>query len=59
MAGGTIHHLALNTGNEENQMSLRAHIEGPGFNDISEQKDRMCFKPCYVRSPGWPLFELA
>jgi len=59
LAGGTIHHLALNTGNEENQMSLRAHIEGLGFTDISEQKDRNYFKSCYVRSPGGALFELA
>jgi glyoxalase family protein len=59
LAGGTIHHLALNTGDEENQMALRAHIEGLGFTDISEQKDRMYFKSCYVRSPGGALFELA
>lgn len=59
LAGGTIHHMALNTGNEENQMALRAHIEGLGFTDISEQKDRMYFKSCYVRSPGGALFELA
>ena len=59
LAGGTIHHAALNTGNEENQMSLRAHIEGPGFTDISEQKDRLYFKSCHVRSPGGALFKLA
>ncbi|WP_322889076.1 MULTISPECIES: glyoxalase [unclassified Yoonia] len=59
LAGGTIHHLALNTGDEDNQMALRAHIEGLGFTDISEQKDRMYFKSCYVRSPGGALFELA
>jgi len=59
LAGGTIHHLALNTGNEENQMKLRAHIEGLGFTDISEQKDRNYFKSVYVRSPGGALFELA
>ena len=59
LAGGTIHHLALNTINEENQMKLRAHIEGLGFTDISEQKDRNYFKSCYVRSPGGALFELA
>ena len=52
VAGGTIHHLALNTGNAENQMALRAHIEAIGFTDISEQKDRMYFKSCQVRSPG-------
>lgn len=59
LSGGTIHHLALNTGDEENQMKLRAHIEGLGFTDISEQKDRNYFKSCYVRSPGGALFELA
>jgi glyoxalase family protein len=59
LSGGTIHHLALNTGNEENQLKLRAHIEGLGFTDISEQKDRNYFKSCYVRSPGGALFEIA
>ncbi|MFN0115079.1 MAG: glyoxalase [Paracoccaceae bacterium] len=59
LAGGTIHHIALNTGDEENQLKLRAHIEGLGFTDISEQKDRMYFKSCYVRSPGGALFEIA
>jgi glyoxalase family protein len=59
LAGGTIHHVALNTGNEENQLKLRAHIEGLGFTDISEQKDRNYFKSCYVRSPGGALFEIA
>jgi len=59
LAGGTIHHVAFNTGNEENQLKLRAHIEGLGFTDISEQKDRNYFKSCYVRSPGGALFEIA
>ena len=59
LSGGTIHHLALNTGNEENQMKLRAHIEGLGFTDISEQKDRNYFKSCYVRTPGGALIEIA
>jgi glyoxalase family protein len=59
LAGGTIHHLALNTGNEENQLALKAHLEGMGFTDVSEQKDRNYFKSCYVRSPGGALFEIA
>ena len=59
LAGGTIHHIALNTGNEENQLKLRAHIEGLGFTDISEQKDRNYFKSCYVRTPSGALFEIA
>lgn len=59
LAGGTIHHLALNTGNEENQLQLKAHLEGLGFTDVSDQKDRNYFKSCYVRSPGGALFEIA
>jgi glyoxalase family protein len=59
LAGGTIHHLALNTGNEENQLALKAHLEGLGFTDVSDQKDRNYFKSCYVRSPGGALFEIA
>ena len=59
LSGGTIHHVALNTINEENQLKLRAHIEGLGFTDISEQKDRNYFKSCYVRTPGGALFEIA
>ena len=57
--GGTIHHLALNTGTEENQIALKARLEGMGFTDVSEQKDRNYFKSMYVRSPGGALFEIA
>ncbi|SDN79449.1 glyoxalase [Ensifer sp. YR511] len=59
LAGGTIHHLALNSGNEENQFRLKAHLEGLGFTDVSDQKNRNYFKSCYVRSPGGALFEIA
>jgi len=59
LSGGAIHHLALNTGNEENQLKLKAHIEGLGFTDVSDQKDRNYFKSCYVRSPGEALFEIS
>ncbi len=52
LAGGTIHHLALNTGNEEKPTEAARHIEGLGFTDISEQKDRNYFKSCYVRAPA-------
>lgn len=59
LAGGTIHHLALDSGNEENQLALKAHLEGLGFTDVSDQKDRNYFKSCYVRSPSGALFEIA
>jgi glyoxalase family protein len=59
LAGGTVHHLALNTMNEENQIQLKAQLEGMGFTDVSEQKDRNYFKSMYVRSPSGALFEIA
>jgi glyoxalase family protein len=59
LAGGTVHHLAFNTGGEENQIALKARLEGMGYTDVSEQKDRNYFKSMYMRSPGGALFELA
>lgn len=59
LAGGTIHHLAFNTGTEENQYKLKARLEGMGYTDVSEQKDRLYFKSMYMRTPGGALFELA
>jgi glyoxalase family protein len=59
LAGGTIHHFAFNTSNEENQYALKARLEGMGYTDVSEQKDRNYFKSMYMRSPGGALFELA
>lgn len=59
LAGGTIHHVALDVGGEENQYALKARLEGMGFTDVSEQKDRNYFKSMYVRSPAGALFELA
>lgn len=59
LAGGTIHHMALNTGTKKNQIALKARLEGMGFTDVSEQKDRNYFKSMYVRSPSDALFEIA
>lgn len=59
LSGGTIHHLAFNTGDEDNQYKLKGQLEGMGYTDVSEQKDRMYFKSMYMRSPGGALFELA
>lgn len=59
LAGGTVHHLAFNTGTEDNQHALKARLEGMGYTDVSEQKDRNYFKSMYMRSPGGALFELA
>lgn len=56
---GTIHHFAWNAETLENQDELKFAIEGLGYTDISELKDRKYFKSVYVRSPGGALFELA
>lgn len=59
LAGGTVHHIAFNVGDEDNQAQIKARLEGMGFTDVSEMKDRNYFKSMYVRSPGGALFELA
>ncbi|ODU05099.1 MAG: glyoxalase [Pseudonocardia sp. SCN 72-86] len=56
---GTIHHFAWNLDNLENQDAAKFLIEGAGYTDISELKDRKYFKSVYVRTPGGALFELA
>lgn len=56
---GAYHHFAWNLGNLENQDQVRFDIEGAGYTDISELKDRTYFKSHYVRTPGGALFELA
>lgn len=56
---GTIHHFAFNAANLVNQNELKVDIEGAGYTDISELKDRKYFKSVYVRSPGGLLCELA
>jgi len=56
---GTVHHVAWDAGTLEHQMELKLHIEGLGYTDVSDVKDRQYFDSCYVRTPGGPLFELA
>jgi glyoxalase family protein len=56
---GTVHHVAFDLGTPERQMDLKQHLEGLGYTDVSEVKDRQYFNSCYVRTPGGPLFELA
>lgn len=56
---GTYHHFAWNLDTLENQEKVKFDIEGAGYTDISELKDRTYFKSHYVRTPGGALFELA
>jgi glyoxalase family protein len=56
---GTVHHVAFDLGTPQRQMDLKLTLEGLGYTDVSEVKDRQYFDSCYVRTPGGPLFELA
>ncbi|MEV0688110.1 ring-cleaving dioxygenase [Nocardia sp. NPDC050378] len=56
---GTYHHFAWNLGSLDNQQQVKFAIEGAGYTDISELKDRTYFKSVYCRMPGGALFELA
>ena len=56
---GTIHHFAWDAESLENQDAVKFEIEGVGYTDISELKDRTYFRSVYVRTPGGALFELA
>jgi glyoxalase family protein len=56
---GTYHHFAWNLNTLDNQDAVKFDIEGAGYTDISELKDRKYFKSVYVRTPGGALFELA
>lgn len=56
---GTYHHFAWNADTLENQKEVKFGIEGDGYTDISELKDRKYFKSVYVRTPSGALFELA
>lgn len=58
-AAGTYHHFAWNFDHLENQEAAKFGIEGAGYTDVSELKDRTYFKSHYVRTPGGALFELA
>lgn len=56
---GVVHHVAFDADNLDRQMEIKLYLEGLGYTDVSDIKDRQYFKSCYVRTPGGPLFELA
>lgn len=56
---GTVHHWAFDVSNPEDQQTTKDLIEGFGYTDVSERKDRQYFYSCYVRTPAGALFELA
>ena len=57
MGEGFIHHMAFQVANHDEQNELKAYLEGLGFTDVSDVKDRGYFDSIYVRTPGGALFE--
>jgi glyoxalase family protein len=58
-AQGVVHHVALAIPTETEQTAAKLHLEGLGYTDVSDIKDRNYFHSIYCRSPGGILVELA
>ncbi|MCW3003953.1 MAG: Glyoxalase [Conexibacter sp.] len=58
-AGKTWHHVAFAVRDEEAQLQIKSQLDGLGYPDVSEVKDRNYFRSIYVRMPGGVLFEFA
>lgn len=56
---GTVHHCAFKVNNLDEQTQVKAYLEGLGFTDVSDSKDRKYFHSIYFRTPGGVLFEAA
>jgi glyoxalase family protein len=54
---GVPHHCAFEVADHDAQSKVKFHLEGLGFTDVSEMKDRGYFDSVYVRTPGGALFE--
>jgi glyoxalase family protein len=58
LGAGIIHHVAFRSESQENQIAIREHLAGEGYN-ITPQLDRDYFRSVYFREPGGVLFEIA
>jgi glyoxalase family protein len=58
-AAGTVHHIAFNLADDTAHRALKGHLEGVGYVDVSEIKDRNYFNSIYVRTPAGALIEAA
>lgn len=56
--GGTIHHVAFATPNDQTQLEAREILLNSGYN-ITPVIDRQYFHSVYFREPGGVLFEIA
>ena len=56
-AAGTVHHCAFGVNDAEEQAIVKNRLEGIGYTDCSDVKDRKYFHSVYFRTPGGALFE--
>ncbi|MFM0658082.1 VOC family protein [Paraburkholderia sediminicola] len=54
---GIVHHCAFQVADRTVQDKVKANLEGIGFTDTSERKDRGYFESIYVRTPSGAMFE--
>jgi catechol 2,3-dioxygenase-like lactoylglutathione lyase family enzyme len=54
---GTVHHGAFAVPDKASQSAMKFEVEGLGYTDFSDLKDRGYFESIYVRSPGGVLVE--
>src|SRR5215510_13049757 len=54
---GVVHHCAFQVDDYTAQDQVKFRLEGMGFTDTSERKDRGYFDSIYVRTPAGALFE--
>lgn len=54
---GVTHHCAFEVDSLDIQKTVKFHLEGLGYTDVSDVKDRGYFDSVYVRTPGGALFE--
>ena len=54
---GTVHHVAMAIGSEDDQLKLREELVGRA--NVTPVRDRQYFKSIYFREPGGVLFEVA
>lgn len=54
---GTVHHAAFQVDDLGIQEEVKGYLEGLGYTDCSDRKDRGYFDSVYMRTPGGALFE--
>ena len=55
---GTVHHVAMAIGSDEEQLRLRDELVRHGTS-VTDIRDRQYFRSIYFREPGGVLFEVA